>query len=174
LGAACVFQNSLSDPETPFPSFLRRCSGCRGPAIPWPCDLKADWIGLVQIEGMEDVLEELRENKSFKRRVIPAVENGPSQDSDVTRARRPPTPTDAGSEAEAEPQTQAVVGSRASSSSRGEEVTPVGTWPRGDNEAESLSPPTSPFQSVEVGRCHLAVIQCGIPGDVWVCGASDQ
>lgn len=43
---------------------------------------------MVQIEGMEDVLEELKENKQFKSRVIPAVENGPSQDSDVTRGRR--------------------------------------------------------------------------------------
>ena len=42
---------------------------------------------LAQMEGMNDVLEELRESRRFQSRVIPAVLDGPSQDSDVTRGR---------------------------------------------------------------------------------------
>ena len=44
---------------------------------------------VAQMEGMHDVLDELRESRRFKSRVIPAVVDGPSQDSDVTRGRQP-------------------------------------------------------------------------------------
>jgi hypothetical protein len=109
---------------------------------------------------MEEVLEELRESKQFRSRVIPAVENGPSQDSDVTSGRRS-TPADATSEAGAQgiPEIQPEGGGQESISTRQPEDELSGSLSHAGLVAELPRPPSSPFEIGEVGA-SLEKVDC--------------